>query len=44
MASFVHIPTNLVTAVTQTTYKMARNIDSWQRKMIIHMISNSQKS
>ena len=43
MASFVYTPPNSATTVTQTPYDMARNIDSWQRKMITHMIYSKNR-
>jgi transcription initiation factor TFIIIB Brf1 subunit/transcription initiation factor TFIIB len=38
--SYPSQPTN---CTIQTPYKMARNIDSWQRKMIIHMICSKNR-
>lgn len=43
MDSIVHTPPNLATAFTHTTDKMARNIYSWQCKMIIHMIYSKNR-
>jgi hypothetical protein len=43
MASFNHTLPNSATTVTQTTYKMARNIDSWQHEMITHMVYNKNR-
>ncbi|KAJ5713481.1 uncharacterized protein N7483_010662 [Penicillium malachiteum] len=41
----VHTPPNLnlATAVIQTTYKMSRNINFWQRQMILHVIYSKNR-
>jgi DNA-binding XRE family transcriptional regulator len=43
MASSAHTAPDLAPANTQTTSKMARNTDPWQRKIIVYMIRSKNR-